>query len=164
MYVLDSGALFSLPTLLRGDLRTTSLVIKEVKKPLERIAMDEMLKQKTLQVRDPPPAYVKLAKDEASKIGELHKLSDTDISLLALGLYLSESGKEVTILTDDFALQNMALNCGMNVKSISGKHIIYKIVWEYYCPACKSVVKEGIKSCSLCGSKIKRKPKLKKTV
>lgn len=164
MYILDSGAFFSLPTMLQGDLRTTNLVIEEVKKPLERMAVDEMLRRKTLQIEDPPSTYIRLAKEEASKIGELHKLSNTDISLLALSLYLSESGKKVTILTDDFALQNVAVNCGMNVKSTSGKRIIHKIVWEFYCPACRSIVKEGIKFCSSCGSKIKRRPKLKKAV
>jgi len=162
IYVLDASALFYFPSLLDAELWTTELVVNEVKNDVEKDIVKKMIDNKDLLVGSAPLESIKEVITVANELSEIHKLSKADLSLLALSLYLKEKGENVMLLTDDYAMQNIALHLKINVSSISGKSITHKIVWEFYCPACRKTISSfKVKECPICGTPLKRKPKTK---
>jgi len=160
--VLDTSALFYFPSLLDAELWTTELIVNEVKDDIEREIVKRMIENRDLLIGSAPLESIKKVIAIASELSEIHKLSKADLSLLALSLYLKEKGKNVILLTDDYAMQNVALHLKINVSSISGKSITHRIAWEFYCPACRKTISNfRVKECPICGTPLKRKPKTK---
>ncbi len=97
--------------------------------------------------------------ERVGKLGE-GKLSNADLSILALTLELKEHGFEPTLLSDDFSIQNLAKSLALPYLSYTSKGIKRGISWVLYCPACGRTV-DGInsKECDICGSILKRRPK-----
>ena len=155
VYVVDATALF-LGIELDSPMFTTREAIEEILLEEEKIKLETL---KTLKIREVPPTFLKKAEDMAVKVGEKEKLSKTDLSLLALSLYLRECGFEVNLVTEDFALQNAALHSKIKVLSVRDRKIPKGIIWEFYCPACGKRVESWVKICPICGTPIKRKPK-----
>jgi len=93
--------------------------------------------------------------------GEAHKLSLTDRQLLSLGLHLKSEGKEPTIVSDDYSVQNMAVRLGFNFVSQATKGITKVINWGIYCPGCrrKFDAPQEDNVCPICGTELKRKPR-----
>ena len=101
-------------------------------------------------IQQPSHIHVKKAKNFAEKTGDLTSLSDEDISSIALSL---ELGAE--LLTDDFAVSNVAKNLGIQVIPVMTKGIKTVGRWIHYCSSC------GISSkkltCTNCGNKLTKK-------
>ena len=60
------------------------------------------------------------------------------------------------IITDDFAISNVAKNIGLDIAPIMTKGIKDVGKWIHYCPGCKASYQGG-KECSICGTTLKRK-------
>jgi len=140
---------------------STPLAIKELPKegPIA-------LRVKTLQeigkliVKEPSKLFEKKAYEAAAKIGDKIALSKTDLQLLALALELKNSNFTPTILTDDYAIQNVACFLKINFSSIATFGISKALKWIVYCPACFKEYKNSTKlTCDICGTKLKRKVK-----
>lgn len=106
--VLDASAFFSsVQMLARGCLVTTTYVYDEVR---DRESYEKVLLTMELGrviVLETPDVEVKLSK----KVEE--KLSNADRSLLKLAYYLRKEGYSVYLVTDDYALQNAAVQLGL---------------------------------------------------
>ena len=76
------------------------------------------LKSKGLKIIEPVTESLDFIKEKAKETGDLDVLSLTDIKILALGYEL-----QGTIISDDFAIQNVSLYNGLEVISCSGKKI-----------------------------------------
>ena len=85
---------------------------------------------------------------KASETGDLDVLSNPDLKILALTYEI-----EGTIISDDFAIQNVALYMGLNYLSCNGNPIKELRRWKYKCSACNFVTTNKTKSCEVCGSK-----------
>ena len=59
------------------------------------------------------------AKTSASKVGDSHKLSETDLQLLALALELKTEGVAPQIVTDDYSIQNVATQMGIGFLALA---------------------------------------------
>ena len=105
------------------------------------------LKSKGLKIIEPGTESLDFIKEKAKETGDLDVLSLTDIKILALGYEL-----QGTIISDDFAIQNVSLYNGLKVISCSGKKIKEIRIWKYRCSACKLVINEKSETCSICGS------------
>ena len=105
------------------------------------------LKSKGLKIIEPVTESLDFIKEKAKETGDLDVLSLTDIKILALGYEL-----QGTIISDDFAIQNVSLYNGLKVISCSGKKIKEIRIWKYRCSACKLVINEKSETCSICGS------------
>lgn len=156
-YVLDTTALF-IGLEIEPVMFTTPEVIDEVIREEEKIKL-ETLKGTRLKVKRPPKEFLEKAKHLANKIGEIRKLTSADLSLLALALYLKESGFETYLVTEDYALQNVATFAGLQILTVRGRKISDHIIWEFYCPGCRRKVNSLVKICPICGTTIKRRPK-----
>jgi UPF0271 protein len=87
---------------------------------------------------------------QARQTGDIDRLSDTDLDVLALALEL-----EATIVSDDYSIQNVA-RC-MNIKYISGIQSGIKEVyaWILRCKGCGRFYEKKIDNCPVCGSDLK---------
>ena len=149
-FVLDS-TVFMVDIALEGQLITTSSVISELK-DLRSKARYEVLRASGLLVQDPRGAYTVRVLHAARETGDVTVLSPADIDLLALALELS-----ATLVSDDFAVHNVAHALGITVRSIQ-QRTAQPRKWKYRCSGCgRYYQKEGI--CEVCGSQIKRKLK-----
>ncbi len=151
--ILDASAFYAgVPFRSPSDCYTTSLVydeIKHIKKNHD--ALGTLLETNRLKIREPD----KKAKDAATKAakdtGDFPQLSKQDISIIALGIELDGE-----IISDDFAISNVAKNLGLKISPIMTKGIEDVGVWIHYCPGCRTNHSSG-KECPNCGTPLKRK-------
>jgi UPF0271 protein len=118
-------------------------------------AIDALLEAGSLQVIDPGKGSIEMARAAAKKTGDYSKLSLADFSILALALELN-----TTLVTDDYAVANVAAALKILVKSTSSKGIKETRKWIAYCSACGRAFGPTAKECPLCGNKLKRKYKV----
>jgi len=115
-----------------------------------------------LKIQSPTAKALKEVVDKATSLGDRRSLSKTDSNILALAIDLQKEGKIPIIVSDDYVVQNVAEGIGLTYQSLSTLGIRQKFKWTYYCPACfKRYSSETIHVCTICGTKLKRKPMLK---
>jgi UPF0271 protein len=123
------------------------------------------LKNGKIELKKPSKQYKKEVKERASEIGDAYLLSETDIDLLAIALELKAQGYKPKIVTDDYSIQNVASLLNINFVSLttSGIKLVFK--WIRYCPGCykKYNSNQKLNFCSICGTKLKRKPEKTKS-
>jgi UPF0271 protein len=156
-YVLDASA-FIYGMIPEGELVTPPKVYEEVKDEASRLKLITLTQ---LKVKEPEPPYVDEVKKAAQETGDGMRLSPSDIDLLALAAEERAAGKDVALLTDDYAVQNVARKIGLAVVPLHQKRIKYKIVWEKRCMGCNRTYKEG-DVCEVCGSPLKLKKRSSK--
>jgi len=156
-YALDAGAFYAgIPFLSSGTHCTTNAVFEEVKHIKKSYgAIEALLDAGTLHVIDPDKNSMKKAWSAAKNTGDYQKLSQADISIIALALQL-----ETTLLTEDYAVANVAAALKIPVESSSRKGIKETRKWIAYCSACGRAFGPDAKECALCGNKLKRKYKI----
>jgi len=131
---------------------TTSLIfdeIKHIKKSHD--ALDVLFEAGRLKIIDPDKEYVDMVISKAKKTGDLNQLSKQDVSVVALCLQLKGE-----LVTDDFAVSNIAKNLDLNVSAIMTSGIKDVGNWIHYCPGCHKNFPTGIE-CPLCGNPLKKK-------
>ncbi|MCS6768200.1 MAG: NOB1 family endonuclease [Candidatus Nitrosocaldus sp.] len=153
--VLDATAFYAgIPLLSSSGFYTTTAVLEEVrhiKKSIE--AVDLLVEVGNLRVLDPGGEYTLKAREYAERMGE-HRLSDADISLIALALMLMPS-HEVTIVTDDYGVANVARAMGFRVSHTISKGIREIGVWVRYCKVCKVTYDDASRVCRICGNEVR---------
>ena len=152
--VLDSSAFYAgIPFSSNEPSYTTSLVYNEIEHiKKDHDAIQILIETKRLMIRDPEHQFVITANNTAKKSGDIPNLSDEDISTIALSLQLNAE-----LVTDDFAISNVAKNLGIKVIPVMTNGIKNVITWKYYCPGCKTNFSK-ITECPNCGNILKRRP------
>jgi UPF0271 protein len=110
-----------------------------------------LLETNRLKIREPDKISIDLAIKSSKSTGDYQQLSKQDISIIALCIDLKGE-----IITDDFAISNVAKNLSLKISPIMTKGIKDVGKWVYYCPGCRSNHKNG-KECPSCGTPLKRK-------
>ncbi len=158
IYILDSTAFYSgFP--FRGDGRyyTTYHVLDEVKN--QNIA--SLLIHTRVQVIEPSRESVQRVKAAAKKTGDASSLSEADSSILATALDMSSSkiNERVILVSDDFAIRNVAEVLGVNLSETAIRGQWKRITWITYCKGCgKEYSDSKATTCSVCGTSLSRKP------
>jgi UPF0271 protein len=116
-----------------------------------------------VKVKAPTQKSIEDAKTSASKVGDFHKLSGADMQLLALALQLQTEGFMPQIVSDDYSIQNVAKQLGIEFLALATLGIKRQLEWIRYCPACykQYPADSKFKECQVCGTELKRKPKKK---
>jgi len=114
-----------------------------------------------LEVKAPRPEFLNDVKGLASKLGDSHLLSEADTQLLALALELKAEGYTPQIVTDDYSIQNVATQMGIEFLALATLGIKRLLEWIRYCPACHREYPANFsaKECLVCGTQLKRKPR-----
>lgn len=149
-FVLDASAFFAeIP--LDGPMATTPSVVGELA-DFHAKCRFEMLAATGLAVREPGDEDLARVDAAAVRTGDAGVLSGTDREILALALELS-----AVLVTDDFAVQNVAHRLGIETRSIRQRPA-RPIRWRYRCSGCGRYWREP-GDCPVCGASIKRKLK-----
>jgi UPF0271 protein len=114
-----------------------------------------------LKVKAPSEEFLNKVKASAITVGDSFFLSETDMQILALALELKAAGYNPQIVTDDYSIQNVATQMGIEFASLATFGIRRLLEWVRYCPAChrEYPADYGSTSCAVCGTKLKRKPR-----
>jgi len=122
------------------------------------------VENRRLMVKTPKNSFLQEVKEASRRVGDIRYLSEADLQVLALALELKSMGLHPFIVTDDYSIQNVANQIGVNFTSLMTYGIRFRFNWILYCPACHRKYSSDykFKSCEVCGTKLKRKP-LRKT-
>jgi len=150
--VLDASAFYAgVPFRSCVNYHTTSLIFEEIKHIQNKYSiLQTLVKINRIIIMDPKPSYNNKVIQTAKKTGDIDTLSNEDISAIALCLNLHGE-----LITDDFAMINVANNLNINTKSIMTKGIKHGRKCSYYCPGCNSLATQKI--CIICGTKTTKK-------
>ena len=151
--ILDASAFYAgVPFGSESDCYTTSLVYEEIKHiKKNHDALGTLLETNRLKIMDPDLESTNTAIASAKQTGDYQQLSKQDISVIALCINLNGQ-----IITDDFAITNVAKNIGLKTSSIMTGGIQDVGKWVHYCPGCRTNHNTG-KECPMCGTPLKRK-------
>ena len=115
-----------------------------------------------LRIYNPSFTSMERVKEAAHGSGDLSILSEADISVVALALEMKERGSIVTVISDDYAVENLSTILGIKRVSVMTGGITKVVEWLIFCQGCGKVFRDqGIQICDVCGSNLKRKFKSK---
>ena len=151
--VLDASAFYAgIPFRSQIDSYTTPQVydeIRHIKKNHDALGI--LLETKRLRVIEPEKEYTEVVIKMSKTTGDFNQLSKEDISSIALGLQLNGE-----LITDDFAVSNVAQNIGLKVSSIMTLGIKDVGNWIHYCPGCHKNFSKS-RECPICGNQLRKK-------
>jgi UPF0271 protein len=88
----------------------------------------------------------------ARETGDAGELSETDIRLVSAAFEL-----DAPLVTDDYAMQNVAEKLGVDVEVIAREGIDEERDWLFQCGGCGREFDEHHDRCPICGSELTRK-------
>ena len=108
-------------------------------------------------LRNPTPRSLDSVEAVSARTGEKGRVSQADREVVALALDLKLDGEDPVIVSDDYAVQNMAEHLQLSYGSLANFGIAHKFSWIMYCPACHRRSAGPEKTCRVCGTELKRK-------
>lgn len=153
VYVIDTSGFIAGAEFIDGPMFTVPGVVDEIVDKHTRLRFD-LLVNEGLKVELPLKIYHEKVRFAAISTGDNNVLSKTDVDILAKALELNEECS-VVMITDDYAIQNVAASLGIKYKSSVSKGIKSRIRWELKCIGCGAAVKSG-NECPICGSGVTR--------
>jgi UPF0271 protein len=161
IYILDASAFIMglFPSMLEQNSLTTSEVAQELGGERFNEKYSAVLYIGKLRIISPSEECRKVVQKVSVDSGDRMKLSKADVSVLALALELKGQGSDPILVSDDFAVQNVAEQLNVNYVHLSIFGIKSQIKWIWYCPACRRIMSKDFcgKICPTCGTKVKRK-------
>lgn len=151
--LIADASLFILRKRLEGIIITVPSVVEELRDESSKTALELM----NVKVEPPLENFIKEVRKKAGVTKDSEELSATDIDILAKALEYSKR-EETTLITDDFAVQNTALQLGIKVMPAGQRKIKDVLIWEKQCIGCKRRFPEG-EVCPVCGSPLKKRRK-----
>lgn len=153
-FVLDASAFYvGIPFQSSNKCITTNAVYEEVKHIRKSYSpIEALIDAGNLKIIEPELTSLNKVIACAKKTGDYTKLSQADISIIALAL---QFGK--TLLSDDFAVGNVATLLKIPVRTLAFRGISELRAWVYFCKSCRTVYKSRINVCQICGSRLKRR-------
>lgn len=118
-----------------------------------------------LHVKTPSDSSLSEVDMSSKDVGDIRFLSEVDKQVLGLALELKHRGEDPLVVTDDYSIQNVANQLGLEFAPLVTFGIRYRLNWMIYCPACHREYPADYRSktCQTCGTEVKRKP-LRKTL
>jgi UPF0271 protein len=105
-----------------------------------------------MHIQIPEEESVERVRRAATQSGDIAVLSETDVRLVAAALELGGS-----VVTDDYAIQNVAGRLDVDVHVISRDGIDEERNWRFQCQGCGREFDEHKDRCPICGSGLARK-------
>jgi UPF0271 protein len=105
-----------------------------------------------MYIHVPEEAVVGRIERAARESGDDGELSVTDVKLVATAFEL-----DGILVTDDYAMQNVAERLDVRVEFIARDGITEEREWQFQCQGCGRVFDEDKDRCPVCGSDLTRK-------
>ncbi len=161
IYVLDASAIINMASLiqiLKGTEKSyiTEYTAKEIKSREKKMVTEALISSKKLVIVKPKKEYLKEIEKKTVETGDMLKLSKADVETLALALQFKCQNTDLTVLTDDYTMQNVLSNLKINWTPLKTKGIRKRIRWILYCPSCGSKWPANLKArdCPVCGTEL----------
>jgi len=149
MHVLDSSAFIDEYT--TDDRIATIPMVREELEDEAGYRFDA-LEGSGMRIHIPDPETVERIERAARETGDAGTLSRTDVRLLATAFEL-----DATLVTDDYAMQNVAERLEVAVDVIAKEGIDERRDWTFQCQGCGRIFEENHDRCEICGSGLERK-------
>ncbi|MEK6851738.1 MAG: hypothetical protein AABY30_04280 [Candidatus Thermoplasmatota archaeon] len=147
--VLDTSALMS-GRPFEGELFTTEDVLRELHRQEAMTPQLEAFLALKVRIVSPSRESVAAMRARAEGTGDVHRLSPTDLRLVAVASEL-----DATLVTDDYSIQNLAEEVGLLYESVLVPGITERVVWRYRCTGCGRRSEEWRDPCPVCGAKVR---------
>jgi UPF0271 protein len=149
MYVLDSSAFIH-----EFHTEETVASIPMVREELEdeHAYRFEALEGSGMHLHIPEDETVERIERAARQTGDFGELSRTDLRLLAAAFEL-----DCQLVTDDYAMQNVAERLEVAVEAIAQEGIEEQRTWLFQCRGCGREFEDDHDRCPVCGSELSRK-------
>ncbi len=149
MYVLDSSAFINE---YHTDEPISSIPLVREELEDESAYRFDALEGSGMHMHIPEPETVERVERAAGESGDLAELSQTDIRLVAAAFEL-----DGRLVTDDYAMQNVAEKLSVPVEVIARDGIDEQRDWLFQCQGCGREFDENHDRCPICGSDLSRK-------
>jgi UPF0271 protein len=149
MYVLDSSAFIN-EYHTDESIASVPLVREELED--ESAYRFDALEGSGMHLHIPDEETVERIERAARETGDLEELSETDIRLIAAAFEL-----DGRLVTDDYAMQNVAEKLNVSVEVIARDGIEQQRNWNFQCGGCGREFDEHHDRCPICGSELSRK-------
>ncbi len=126
-------------------------VAEEMKSGKAAIEFDKIQKM-GLEIIEPKEEFIVAAKKLQERTED--RVSQTDIRIIALALQFKSRGKEVAVVSDDYAVQNLCKKEKIGFIPLSKKGITRELNWQGHCKACNAPMPGN--ACDVCGSTNKK--------
>jgi UPF0271 protein len=158
-FILDSSGIIGGFLSLEFPNYTTSQVIMEIKDIKSQIFLQNAIDHNHITIKEPEIKDLKEVEEIITKSGDLLRLSDVDVGIIALALTQKEQGTNPIVVTDDYSIQNVLKIIEIPFKSVLTPGIEDVVGWVKFCKGCKKVYPSDYQGtdCEICGSHIKRK-------
>ncbi len=149
MYVLDSSAFINE---YHTDESIASIPLVRDELEDESAYRFDALEGSGMHMHIPDEETVERIERAARETGDFDELSRTDIRLIAATFEL-----DGTLVTDDYAMQNVAEKLEVRVEVIARDGIEQQRNWRFQCQGCGREFDEKEERCPICGSELSRK-------
>ncbi|OYT54740.1 MAG: hypothetical protein B6U72_01340 [Candidatus Altiarchaeales archaeon ex4484_2] len=137
-----------------GSYVVTNNVLQEVRDETVKSVLNSAINKGEMVVEEPGNDYIKKVREVAGETGDIQRLSDVDIELIALALE-----KKYLLLSDDYSIQNMCRHLGIKYGRGMRDGINERLEWFMLCEGCGRRIPydAAMKECSVCGSELRKK-------
>jgi UPF0271 protein len=161
-FILDSAAIlnnFSFHFDRETQYLMTPEIVVEMRDLRSRMLVEQGFNDKLLEIVPASENSSQIVRERAKEFGLLKRLSQADISVIALAMDLK--GKGYLVLTDDYTVQNLLEEFCIPYCSVLMEGIREKIKYEKECSNCGKPyhIETKRKKCDVCGEKIISKKK-----
>ena len=158
-YVLDASAFINGFKINSSNNFTVPEITEEIKDFESRLMFDIAIEECKLIIQDVPLKYISCVNDIISESGDILRLSSADRKLISLAYMLSEQGRDVKVISDDYTIQNTLRIMGIPYSGIITEGIKGVYNWKKVCEGCKREFDEDypFDDCEICGSRIFKK-------
>jgi UPF0271 protein len=149
MYVLDASAFIN-EYHTTEDIATIPMVREELED--ESAYRFDAMEGSGMHIHIPQDGAVERVQRAADETGDADELSNTDVRLIAAAFEL-----DARLVTDDYAMQNVAEHMDVSVEVIAQDGIAEQRNWKFQCQGCGREFDENKDRCPICGSELTRK-------
>ena len=149
MQVLDTSAFIHE---YHTDEQTASIPLVQEELEGEHAYRFDAMEGAGMHIHIPADGTVERVARAATETGDSEELSETDTRLLAAAFEL-----DATLVTDDYAMQNVAEKLSIRVEPIAQEGIDEQRDWIFQCAGCGREFDEHRERCPICGSDLNRK-------
>ncbi|NJD52061.1 MAG: NOB1 family endonuclease [Candidatus Methanoperedens sp.] len=149
IHIADSS-LFIIGKRIEGNIITVPSVVDEIRDERSRTIMELM----NVRIEPPLQSCIMEVTAKARTTRDSEELSKTDIDLLAKALEYARN-EDTILITDDYAVQNTAIQLEIKVMPAGQKKIKDVLLWEKFCIGCKRRFPQG-DDCPVCGTPLKK--------
>lgn len=146
--VLDASALLT-GRQFPGELLVPPSVLPEIRRHGLTPQLEAILETQ-IEICGPSPEALRRARAMSEATGDAHRLSPTDVDLIALALDV-----QAIVVTDDYSVQNVARALGVRFEPVMERGIREQWTWSYRCTGCRTVWPKWHDDCPTCGAPLR---------